>query len=581
MVIARDNRWWSMTMQTSHVSPLLLWIPLSDGVQLAAHLYLPESKGKESAPWPVIVSFDRYNHQRLEREGDQSEHASLLVQEAELSNLHGFAVAIVDVRGTGGSFGDWSGPFTHQEAQDISDALRWLRAARWCDGNVFMSGRSYRGVVQYLAAAQLPWIRGIMPEMAMLDLYDFGRPGGIFRHGFVTKWDLRVAALDAQQIRTQQSDTFTLLLQARKKNISLINLFRSIEFRDDRGPFGEEVPYLTMDPSRFLESFRQSPVPTFIVAGWLDAWSRDALFWFANSSRTTSPKQLLIGPWSHGGGQDLDLIKTRLSWFRDILSGLTRNESAITYYVMRAPAHSAWRTTKVWPVTTHSNKQLMLSGIFSGSVNSVNDGSLQVGALKEEHGQDRLEVDYMATTGESSRWTNTFGGAFCYPNMVHNDRKSITYTTPAISQYLEVVGHPVVRLFMSTSSDDFDVLAYLECVSHDGYSEYLTEGLLRSSHRCTIAAPYNRFELPYRNHFRSSRAFPQRDIVEMNFDLHPIATAFRPGERIRLTLAGADRHNVEAYYPGRSHHFVVHRGRLFPSSISLPMLTDGPIFLTQ
>ena len=47
-----------------------------------------------------------------------------------------------------------------------------------------MTGRSYRGIVQYFAAAQAPpALKAIVPEMALFEDYDSIYPGGILATG--------------------------------------------------------------------------------------------------------------------------------------------------------------------------------------------------------------------------------------------------------------------------------------------------------------------------------------------------------------------------------------------------------------
>lgn len=63
-----------------------------------------------------------------------------------------------------------------------------------------MYGRSYLGIIQYLAASTAPpHLKAIFPEMAMFDLYTFGYSGGVFRHDFTANWSRSVANLDAQR----------------------------------------------------------------------------------------------------------------------------------------------------------------------------------------------------------------------------------------------------------------------------------------------------------------------------------------------------------------------------------------------
>ena len=93
----------------------------------------------------------------------------------------------------------------------------------------------------------------------------------------------------------------------------------------------------------------------------------------------------------------------------------------------------------------------------SGSIKSANDGvfSPQMGTA----GFDSYTVDYSTTSGSRSRWT---GGPPAYPDMAANDRKALTYTAEPLTQAAEVVGHPVIHLWVQCPAPDIDVFAYLE-----------------------------------------------------------------------------------------------------------------------
>ena len=70
-------------------------------------------------------------------------------------------------------------------------------------------------------------------------------------------------------------------------------------------------------------------------------------------------------------------------------------------------------------------------------------------------------VDYSTTSGEKPRWSSP-ATAHKYPNMRSNDAKALTFTTPVLTQALQVTGHPVLHVWLSTAAPDLDLFAYLE-----------------------------------------------------------------------------------------------------------------------
>lgn len=64
----------------------------------------------------------------------------------------GFAVVVVDVRGTGASDEVWSGPWSADEVQDMRAILDWIVAQPWSNGAVGATGVSYEGTTAQLTA---------------------------------------------------------------------------------------------------------------------------------------------------------------------------------------------------------------------------------------------------------------------------------------------------------------------------------------------------------------------------------------------------------------------------------------------
>ena len=80
---------------------------------------------------------------------------------------NGYAIVIVDARGTGASFGiEDKGPNTIQEVQHTYEITEWIARQDWCDGNIGMTGHSYSGNVQMLAASKpSPHLKAIFPSV--------------------------------------------------------------------------------------------------------------------------------------------------------------------------------------------------------------------------------------------------------------------------------------------------------------------------------------------------------------------------------------------------------------------------------
>lgn len=108
-------------------------IPMVDGVELAATLYLP---AEEAGPQPCLLEALPYRKDDL-----TSSYAPSYVS----CENHQYAVCRLDLRGTGSSGGDATDEYPEAEQRDLAEVIAWLAAQEWCDGNVGMWGTSYSG----------------------------------------------------------------------------------------------------------------------------------------------------------------------------------------------------------------------------------------------------------------------------------------------------------------------------------------------------------------------------------------------------------------------------------------------------
>jgi putative CocE/NonD family hydrolase len=121
-----------------------VWIPMSDGVELAATLFLPDT----SAPQPCLLEALPYRKDDLTASYDEGYE--------RLRDRHGYAVCRLDLRGTGSSSGDATDEYPRREQQDLVEAIAWLASRDWCDGQLGMWGTSYSGFNSLQVACERP-----------------------------------------------------------------------------------------------------------------------------------------------------------------------------------------------------------------------------------------------------------------------------------------------------------------------------------------------------------------------------------------------------------------------------------------
>jgi predicted acyl esterase len=156
-----------------------VWIPTFDGYALAATLFVPDGPG----PFPLIL---RTHGWSLHRETSPN---GIIGQFLD----HGYAVLTWDSRGFGESGGQVELDSPDYEVRDVGALLSWMATRPDVpilldgpdDPRVGMSGGSYAGGVQLLAAALDPRIDAIVPEITWNDLGRSLAPNGVLKLGWV------------------------------------------------------------------------------------------------------------------------------------------------------------------------------------------------------------------------------------------------------------------------------------------------------------------------------------------------------------------------------------------------------------
>src|ERR1700679_1025925 len=129
-------------------------IPLSDGTQLSARIFMPED-AKEK-PVPAILEYMPYRKREHNRNRDEMGHRYFAG--------HGYVCLRVDTRGSGESEGVLTDEFTKQQTDDGVELVNWIASQPWGSGAVGMIGKSWSGfsALQVAACAPEP-LKAIIP----------------------------------------------------------------------------------------------------------------------------------------------------------------------------------------------------------------------------------------------------------------------------------------------------------------------------------------------------------------------------------------------------------------------------------
>ena len=494
----------------------------------------------------------------------------------------GYAVIVVDRPGTGASFGTFS-LSPEAGARETDEILNWVAAQKWCDGNIGMFGDSIQAQIQFQAASTgNPYLKAIMPATTWMDNYSaVVFPGGVLNKAMTNFYARANKAFDSLATPVDSDQGWDAVgpgacrapQQAWRSKKGSRSVSTAFPFRDSLLPNGENlwIDHQTLYP--LLNRVNRSGIPVYQVNGWYDIYARDNFMIYAN---LTVPRRLLVRPTDHSGieapGPDLDYAAEAHRWFDYWLKGIDNGimaEPPIHYYLQGTDKKEAWQSTEVWPP---KNREMTRYYCGPGETASGNHGTLEHLPPAAIETSDPYAVDYSTTTGRKPHWA-ALASSHEYPDMRANDAKALTYTTPPLSEAVQIVGHPLVHLWLSSDARDLDLFVYLEEVDENGDSKYITQGNLRASHRALSPCSFNNLDLPWRNHFQSEiMPIPAGEPVEMVFDLLPTAYRFSKGKSVRLTIAFADAGNFDTPVLNPAPRIRLWRDRNRPSCIDLPII---------
>ena len=506
-----------------------VWVTMQDGVRLAARLFLPSE-----LPAAVVLDALPYRMDDLT--------ASYASEYERLCEEGGFAVCRLDLRGTGSSEGIAVDEYVPQEQADIREVIAWLAAQEWSTGKVGMYGTSWGGFNSIQVAMERPpALHAIVPIYASDDRYtdDVHYMGGVLKDIDLVDWVIYMAAgnvlppvpavygegwRDEWLRRIEGTDPW---------------LLGWLEEQDD-GPYWRH--------GSLRPGYDRISCPTMIVAGWADGYTNIALRAY---EKLRCPCRVIIGPWAHSStatsipGPHIDLVPELIRWFgrwlRDEPNGIDE-EPGLVVFARRStrPApdlpevRGEWRSEPTWPAERLHVETWRPDG--SGSDEIVVRGDVGTAA-------------WISCAGKPP-WTLP-------DDQREDDERSLTYDWPPLEEELDVLGHAIVRLRL-TSPHAVAILSARICdVFPDGTSALVTRGVLDLTHR-------------------NGHAHPEPLVpgvpVEIELELEATSWIFEPGHRLRLALAGSDWPNT--WPPPHDGSLVVDRGSV---ELDLPVLHGPPI----
>lgn len=513
-------------------------MPTNDGVRLATDVY----HLKDATPRPTLVARTPYDKERFSK-GNRPTDLERFIKA-------GYNIVIQDVRGRYASEGTFI-PHAN-ETSDGLNCFEWITQQDWSNGTIGTFGGSYVGGTQWLPARENPAaLKTMIPEVTFSDMYEGNtHPGGV-----KVLHDLRwtVASILPDVIKRKEKAGEAVPNENELPDVSTVLEVLPVASHpmiQKYTPFYKEwlnhptagTYWDSISPNAGYSNITASAMN---ISGWYDIFIWGTLQNYRgmkdNGTGNGRHQKLIIGPWAHGNfsgkfperdfgeqasSEAIDLDGIKLRWYNRWLKGEQNGidtEDPVMIFVMGI---NQWRTEKDWPIPDTKYTEYFLHS--SGTANTAEgNGSLSL-VKPQDESSDIYVYDPMNPVP-------TIGGQVILPGEntwgprdqqeIEQRKDVLVYTTPTLTDSVEVTGNITLRLFISSDAPDTDFAAKLVDVFPDGRAIILTNGILRTA---------------YRNSFKQAEPMKKGEVYELNINMLATSNVFLPGHKIRLEVSSSN-----------------------------------------
>lgn len=507
-----------MPLSDGHVAYCNVFRPNRDGTVPAIVVFTPYGKDSD-----VAVDFKRYwdvvlrDHPEVVRDGSSGKYLTWEVPDPERWVPAGYAVVVVDARGTGKSPGFYE-MMSPLQTREYYDAIEWAGTQGWSSGKVGLLGVSYLAIKQWqVAALQPPHLSAMIPWEGMFDHYrDLYRHGGIYSSFFLKLlWDSQIATNQNGNAATPYRDRFTgtpstgTALGADVLPGNLANVYQAgLQHPFDDAYFKQRTPVAERIEVPFLSAGNWGGLGLHL-RGNVEAFERAA----------SKQKWLEMHTDTHFASMYLpDAVALQMKFFGHFLKGEANDwdKQPPVILTIRDPREPVRRNENEWPLArTQWTKYFLDAG---------------AGALSAEAPGAEGKAEYDAL-GEG-----------------------VTLRSAPFAQDTEFTGPVAARLYVSTSTADMDLFLTLRLFEPTGKEVTfvgandpmapVSQGWLRLSHRKTDPQRSTPAK-PYHPHDERLPVVAG-EIYAVDVEIWPTSVVVPKGYVLALTVAGRDFERGEA-----------------------------------
>ena len=449
------------------------WIPIADGCQLAARIWLPVDA--EQNPVPAILEYIPYRKDDSTAPRDAVRHHYFAG--------HGYASVRVDLRGSGDSDGILYDEYLSVEQDDALKVLAWLAAQPWCTGAAGMIGISWGGFNGLqVAARRPPELKAIITLCSTDDRYadDVHYIGGAVLGSNMLHWASTMFARNAMPpLPSVVGERWRAMWFERlEQTPPFVEAWLTHQRRDDYWKHGS-----------VRENYADIECAVYAVGGWADGYS-NAIPRLLEG--LPGPRKGLIGPWAHvypefgKPGPPIGFLQECLRWWDYWLKGIDTGimdepmlrvwmQDSLPPSVTRDEWPGRWVAEPCWPSPTITPRSFALN---SGTLDDDPDAEVELSIMGAQ------------TAGRDA-------GAWCphglpgdYPaDQRIEDGISLCFTSAPLTESLNILGFPDVSLRLAADKPNALVAVRLSDVAPTGESTLISRGLLNLTHRASHEFP--------------------------------------------------------------------------------------------
>lgn len=482
-----------------------VWIPMSDGVRIAARVWLPVDA--EINKVPAIMEYIPYR----KRDGTRGYDDPRMKYWA----ARGYAYVRPDIRGSGDSEGILVDEYVKQEQDDGVEIIRWLARQPWSSGSVGMVGISWGGFsALQVAARRPPELKAIITHCSTDDRYatDAHYIGGcILQDMFLWGGDFfsrQASPPDPEIVGAERWQS--MWMERLEKLECRVADWMQHQHRDAFWKHGS-----------VSENYDAIQCPVYAIGGWVDPYA-EAIPRMMRGLQ--APRLGLIGPWAHDypnngvPGPTINYYDHALRWWDQWLKGIDtgiRREPMVRVWMQEeAPCcgmtetPGRWVAEKEWPSPRIKPRRFYLSGDkLTPQAGPENARELAPAQTIGMAGGNMLPGDMNADLPKDQRL---------------DDGRSLCFDSEPLTEEIEILGASIVELDLAVDKPVALVAVRLNEVSPDGASRRVTYGVLNLTHRNSHESPAplvpgKRYRVPVQ--------------------LKDIAHSFSPGNRLRVAVS--------------------------------------------